>query len=269
MTKAKPAPVKPVNLSRKAEKKAKELPNSHVKMSFRRHILPPLAGLIVALLVFGFFNAEILSGKIAYYIYSRHVVVGNLDSITAVSAISKDAPEQVIINKINVTAPVIYNQKVIDEDLFQIALQKGVVHYPNTALPGETGNVVIFGHSSGRWWAPGDHKYVFTLLDKMQLENKIFLDYKGTRYIYKVTNISVVKPTDVSVLNQGGNNILTLITCTPVGMNTNRLIIRAQQISPKVQNAQASDKAAELPAEVESTLPSGSASFWDNLRDLF
>src|SRR4030095_4689134 len=137
----------------------------------------------------------------------------------------KNAPPKIIINKINVNAPVVFDQTTVNEGNFQKALQHGVVHYPNTALPGQQGNVVIFGHSSGQWWAPGDYKFIFSLLDKMSVNDEIVLDYKGMRYIYKVTSTQVVSPDTVSVLNQPPNeHALTLITCTPVGTNLKRLI---------------------------------------------
>lgn len=253
----------------KSKKNTKELPNTRVKLTFRRHFLPPLAGLFVALLVFGFFNSGLLSGKIAYYIYSRQTIVPNLDAQTTKRVIDKQAPPKIIINKLNVTAPVIYDVDTVDQTIFQQALQKGVVHYPKTALPGEPGNVVIFGHSSGQWWAPGDFKFVFTLLDKLQIEDRIFLEYQGIRYIYKVNDISIVEPTNLSVLNQTNNHTLTLITCSPVGSNAKRLIIKAQQIAPKATSPDTNTTPMNVNTETIKELPSSPPSFWDNFKELF
>ena len=253
----------------KKKKNSTAPPNSGVKIKFRKHIVPPLAGLLVALLVFGFFNSEYLSGRIAYYIYARHTQVGALDTDLASAPIDKNAPPKVIINKINVDAPVIFDQNTVNEAAFQKALHDGVVHYPDTALPGQRGNVVIFGHSSGQWWAPGNYKFVFTLLNKLHYDDKIFLEYKGIRYIYKVSNVSVVKPNDLSVLNQGGNSMLTLITCTPVGTSTNRLIIQAQQIVPKPADTTTFTQAASQPNNSSGSLPSSAPSFWHSFTELF
>ncbi|HMH31137.1 MAG TPA: class D sortase [Methylomirabilota bacterium] len=253
---------------RKKKKKNSDPPNSRVNIKFRKHILPPLAGLLVAFLVFGFFNSGLISGKIAYYFYQKHASVSQLDTSSASAAIDKNAPPQIKINTINVNAPIVFDQKVVDQTAFHNALERGVVHYPNTAMPGQRGNVVIFGHSSGQWWAPGDYKFVFTLLDKVKYGDKIFLDYQGTRYIYKVNNLFVVDPTDLSVLNQGGNYSLTLITCTPVGTSARRLIVQAQQISPKPGSSLTYTKAATLPAAASGNLPSSDSSFWHNLREL-
>ena len=141
------------------------------------------------------------------------------------------------------------------------------MHYPDTAVPGKQGNVVIFGHSSGQWWAPGNYKFIFTLLDKLQPQDKIVIDYQGVRYIYRVYAYKIVEPTDLSVLNQSSDNSLTLITCTPVGTSAKRLIIMAKQIVPNVKEPAAVNQAAELPAQAQGKLPGSSGSFWHNFKD--
>lgn len=251
----------------KNKKKKKELGGTRVKFNFKKHVFPPLVGLLVAISIFGFFNSQLLSAKIEYYLYERHKNTAVQDSQIVASPIDKNAPPKIIINSINVTAPVIYDQKTVNEYNFLQALHNGVVHYPNTAFPGQIGNMVIFGHSSGQWWAPGDYKFVFTLLDKVKLNDLIFVEYQGVRYIYRVYNTEVVPPTDLSVLNQGGRNILTLMTCTPVGTSTNRLIVRAQQIVPKIGYNVSSTKPAVLPKGAQGKLPSSSSGFWNDLKE--
>jgi sortase A len=253
---------------RTAKKKKQKLPGTHVKLSFKKHLVPPLAGLAVAALVFGFFSSSLLSARIEYYIQQHRPQTYASTAQAAGVPIDKNA-HQIKIEKINVDAPVIYDQTVVNQTAFLQALHNGVVHYPGTALPGQQGNVVIFGHSSGQWWAPGNYKFVFTLLNKAAIGDRIFLDYQGKRYIYRVYNTKVVPPTDLSVLNQGSNNTLTLITCTPVGTSTNRLIVQAQQIVPKLPNNTASTQAAKLPANAQGNLPGNSGSFWSDLKNRF
>lgn len=250
-------------------KKKKELAGSRVKLSFKKHFLPPLAGLVVAILIFGFFNSQLLSGQIAYYLYQRNANSEGLGSELAASPVDKNAPPKLIIGNINVSAPVIFDVPSVSESLFQKALQNGVVHYPGTARPGQLGNVVIFGHSSGQWWAPGDYKFVFTLLDKLKSEDRIYLEYQGVRYIYRVYNSSVVEPTDLTPLNQGNRHTLTLITCTPVGTSAKRLIISARQVVPAVADHTQSARPVTRPAEVRDQLPSNSSSFWRDFVELF
>ncbi len=253
---------------KRAKPKKKQLAGTHVKLSFKRHFMPPLVGLVVAIAVFGFFNSQLLSARIAYYLHSKNAGSA-AQVIPANSTIAKDAPANIIIGDINVNAPVIYDQKEVDEKSFQKALQNGVVHYPGTALPGQQGNVVMFGHSSGQWWAPGDYKFVFTLLDKLKSQDLIYVDYHGIRYIYRVYDSVVVQPSDLSVLNQGSKNILTLITCTPVGSSDKRLIVKAQQILPKATANSQATEAASLPKAAKGALPSNSSGFWEDLKGLF
>ncbi len=253
------------------DKASNELPGSRVRLHFGRHFLPVLAGLVIFVSVFGFFNSGLITGYVAYYFYSRHATAQNIpDSVAATYNVDKNAPPRIRINKINVTAPVLFDQTTVNEWAFLRDLRHGVVHYPGTAVPGQTGNVVIFGHSSGQWWAPGDYKFVFTLLNKLVYGDRIFIDYKGTRYIYKIYNTKIVLPNDLSVLNQTGSHMLTLMTCTPVGTSAKRLIIQAQQVIPRVSSGTATNTPAAAPASAngQTVLP-GTPSFWQDLSALW
>ncbi len=259
-----------VRTKKKNKSKKPELAGTRVSLKFKKHVIPPLGGLLVAVLVFGFFNSQLLSGRIAYYLNDHNGQKTVQDNQVAAASTDKNAPPKLIINSIKVTAPVIFDQTTINEGTFQKALHNGVVHYPNTANPGQTGNVVIFGHSSGQWWAPGNYKFIFTLLDKVKIEDRIYLEYQGTRYIYRVYNTKIVQPTDLSVLNQSSNHMLTLLTCTPVGTSSKRLVIQAQQIIPAVSNNHDATQAAMLPTNAQgSKLPSQGSSFWTDLKSLF
>ena len=230
--------------------------------SWRRRYLPPVSGVLVFLLVFGFFNSPLLSSRIAYYLGKR-VPAAELDAKTSASPVSPTA-SQIIINSIGVNAPVIFESQD-NENTFLYDLRSGVVHYPNTAVPGQEGNVAIFGHSSGVWWEIGNYKFVFTLLDKVKPGDKVFIDYKGTRYIYRITDTETVSPTDVAVLNQTNNHMLTLITCTPVGTSTNRFIVHAVQYSPKPVDNPAQTPVAQPPSQ--GPLPGNDSSVLHNLRE--
>ncbi len=116
------------------------------------------------------------------------------------------------------------------ENEIQDALRSGVVHFPGTALPGQDGNVVITGHSSYFPWDPGRFKDVFALLHQVSIGDQIEVYHNQQKYNYVVYDKKVVKPDQVEVLTQKGDDRLTLITCTPVGTNINRLIILARQV---------------------------------------
>lgn len=257
-------------VSKSRVKAPKELRGSRVKLRFKRHVLPVLAGLFVCAAIFILLNAQLIIAQLEYQQRAQYVQTTSIPTtatVIPVYHVNPSAPPQIIINKINVTAPVNFTETRINQYVFLQDLHNGTVHYPGTALPGQTGNVAIFGHSSGVWWEAGNYKFVFTLLDKLTYNDQIFVDYKGIRYVYQVYNTKVVMPDDMTVLNQGGNHILTLITCTPVGTSQKRLIVQAVQISPQVQTATTYDAPATLPttAHNQAALPSSNPSFWGSL----
>ena len=139
--------------------------------------------------------------------------------------------DTLFIPKIGVEAPVKYAASKKPADINALLLE-GVVHYQGTAFPGEVGNVFVTGHSSYYWWSEGKYNTVFSLLDKLVVGDVVYVNYNKKRYIYKVYESVVVSPKEVSVLNQGDDSILSLMTCTPVGTNYRRLVVRARQISP-------------------------------------
>lgn len=228
--------------------------------------LPPLVGVIVMLVMLGFIYSEYISGKIAYSLSSRNVMsTAYVQPPELVEEAQNDTPT-LVIPKINVDAPTIFDESISDETGIQKALMDGVLHFPNTALPGEQGNSVIIGHSSGALWRPGNYKYVFALLEKLENEDVIYVDYEDVRYTYKVTGMQVVNPTEVSVLNQTDDYRLTLITCHPVGTNEQRLVITATQVSPKTDvNVK---KTSPKPVIVPKQIPSESRGLWDTLHEL-
>ncbi|MBD3360978.1 sortase [Candidatus Peregrinibacteria bacterium] len=125
------------------------------------------------------------------------------------------------------------------ENEMQEALRGGVVHYPGTSLPGQSGNVAITGHSSYFPWDPGRFKDVFALLHNVVEGDRIVIYYEQDKYIYEVSDIKIVLPEDIDVLKQTPDDRLTLITCTPVGTNLKRLIVAAKPI--QVNSKQISD----------------------------
>jgi LPXTG-site transpeptidase (sortase) family protein len=116
------------------------------------------------------------------------------------------------------------------ENQIQSALQHGVVHYPGTAYPGDKGNVVITGHSSYFPWDAGRFKDVFALLHQVGVGDEIVVYQDQKKYKYVVYEKKVVRPSQVEVLTQDGDDRLTLITCTPVGTDLNRLIVLAKPV---------------------------------------
>lgn len=204
-------------------------------ITFRHNILPPLMGILMFFGVLGLLNGQWVTAQMQYYVMPLHTK--NRDVVPQL-VLDPNTQPRLIIPSIGIDVPYITDEPSYDEDKVQQALRRGVAHFGTTAMPGQIGNMVVIGHSSEAIWAPGKYKYAFTLLGKVPDNALVYIDYKGERYIYRITSHEVVEPEDVSVLNQSTDKPnITLITCTPVGVSTHRLVLHGTQISPSPANA--------------------------------
>lgn len=108
-------------------------------------------------------------------------------------------------------------------------LAKSLIQYTGPS-PGNNGNLVIFGHSTLSWlYNPKDYKSIFTKLTDLENGDDILVTFDNITYRYKVTEMKITSPNDLSVLEQNDEYpYLTLITCVPPGTYFKRLIIRAR-----------------------------------------
>ena len=113
---------------------------------------------------------------------------------------------------------------VVVEGVGREDLKKGPGHYPGTELPGELGNMVISGHRT-TYGAP------FNRLDELAPGDQLVLTVDGVELGYVVSGTQVVKPTEVSVLEDRGDDRVTLTTCHPKHSARTRLIITAVRIT--------------------------------------
>ena len=212
------------------------------KVRKSRHFMPILAALTVALVFSILQYNRFMVAQVKAYVSPGSISPQNivLDPTTNI----KVGPEpKLIIPKINVDAPVVYDVPSLEEKVVQSKLQNGVVHYPipgANSLPGQAGNSVILGHSSNDVFDNGNYKFVFVQLDKLVKGDTFYLNYQGTRYTYSVTEKKVIDPTEVSQLVINTDKPLaTLVTCTPPGTALKRLVVIAEQISPDPTKATA------------------------------
>lgn len=102
-------------------------------------------------------------------------------------------------------------------------LEKGAGHVPQTSFPigGESTHAVITGHTG----LPTAR--LFTDLIRLKEGDIFIIDVLGDKHAYKVDNIQVVRPDQVeSVHIETGREYVTLLTCTPYGINSERLLVR-------------------------------------------
>ncbi|HEV8683605.1 MAG TPA: sortase [Actinomycetota bacterium] len=103
-------------------------------------------------------------------------------------------------------------------------LKKGPGHYPGTPLPGTRGNVGIAGHRT-------TYARPFWALDRLDVGDRILVDTRRGRFIYRVEWARVVAPNQVEVLDPTPQPSLTLTTCHPKFSAAQRLVVRAVQMS--------------------------------------
>jgi LPXTG-site transpeptidase (sortase) family protein len=259
--------LKTVKSAASQNKKGGAAPHAkNVKLRPKHHLQSLAFGLtcglvLVFVYLFSFFNQDFIAPLIQP---SRKVNDTPVIVNTASTTIS--GGPKVIIPKINVEIPVDYSQTSTDEATIETALESGVVHYPSTVLPGQTGNAAFFGHSSNNIFNPGKYKFAFVLLHELVVGDTFYLTHNGTTYVYKVFSTSVVEPSDVGVLNGvvGHNNTATLITCDPPGTSLHRLIVVGDQISPDPAGNTAPTN-VPVQTAVNTTLPGNGPSLWSRI----
>ena len=108
-------------------------------------------------------------------------------------------------------------------------LLKGLGHLEGTSLPvgGEGTRSVITGH---RGLAEAT---MFTNLDKVKTGDSLIVEVFGEVLTYRVTSTKVVEPEETEALRvEEGKDLLTLVTCTPLGINTHRILLTGERIYP-------------------------------------
>lgn len=124
------------------------------------------------------------------------------------------------IPKINVDLPIYHGT---EDDILSV----GVGHIQGTSLPvgGENTHCVLSGHRG----LPGSS--LFTRLDEMKEGDLFFLSVMGETLAYKVYDIQVVDPDNTEVLEiTAGKDDVSLVTCTPYGLNTHRLVVTGERV---------------------------------------
>jgi len=167
--------------------------------------------------------------KHKYQIPDLDIEIAPTDNRIIIPRINKNIP----IVRISSETLVRRDWKALEKEM-QGALQNGVVHYPGTSLPGQSGNIAITGHSSYFPWDSGRFKDVFALLHEVVEGDKIVIYYDQKKYLYEISEIKVVLPDDIEVLKQTPDDRLTLVTCTPIGTNLKRLIVVAKPIKAEI-----------------------------------
>lgn len=137
----------------------------------------------------------------------------------------------IVISKIAANAKIVPQVDPYNANIYQVALTKGVAQAKGTSFPDKIGNMFLFSHSSVNLLEATRYNSIFYLLSKLEKNDEIDIYYKQVKYIYKVADIKLVDPKEISYLNpKSETRTLTLMTCWPAGTTYKRLLVIAREI---------------------------------------
>lgn len=99
-------------------------------------------------------------------------------------------------------------------------LNRGPGHWPGTARPGQSGNVVVAGHRTS-------HGGIFRNINSLGAGDQIIFDTANGRFTYVVTGVQIVNPDAMWIVGQGGGARATLFACHPPGSTRQRIVVFA------------------------------------------
>ena len=144
---------------------------------------------------------------------------------------------QLVIPSIGVNLPIYHS--VSDDQLL-----RGVGHLPTTSLPigGPSTHSVLAGHTG----LPSAK--ILGDIDQLKEGDWFIIRVLGEDHAYRVTSTEVVLPTETqSLVTQDGKDLVTLVTCTPYGVNTHRLLVHAERCDVPQEWLDMQDTADDVP----------------------
>ena len=180
-------------------------------------------------------DAALLRAKELAFAYNRSIVPGASTednySQEGLKAASQDYDSQlnvagngimgyVEIPKISVNLPIYHGTE-------NDSLERGIGHLLGSSLPvgGENTHSILSGHSGMA------SQKMFTDLEQLIIGDVFYLHVLNETLAYQVVDINTVLPYDTSLLGIApGEDLCTLVTCTPYGVNTHRLLVRGSRI---------------------------------------
>lgn len=155
---------------------------------------------------------------------------------TPVSAEDKDMPVvdntdtrpvRIVIDAIDlddsINTPASNDVQTLDE-----ALLTGVVHYPGSANLSDSGNVFLFGHSTGFRVVQNQAFKAFNDLKHLKENDLVRVQSLSREYVYRVTSVSLVSADDAFVNLSRTGRTLTLATCNVFGAKEERYVVTAE-----------------------------------------
>ncbi len=124
--------------------------------------------------------------------------------------------------------PAIDVDEIVRAGVSPEVIDRGPAHWIGTALPGETGNMVLAGHRT-------THTAPFLRLGELTVGDLVYVtEARGFEVMYRVTERFVVRPDAIWITWDNGEPMLTMFACHPLGSATQRIVVRAEMIAGRL-----------------------------------
>ena len=190
------------------------------------------------------YNEELWSSIVQYGSYSKDSVTSAVEEYAQLLDLTGTGTMGYVhIPKLGVSLPIYHGTE-------EETLERGVGHLIGSSLPigGSSTHTILTGHSGLA------SQKMFSDLDKLEVGDTFYLEVLNEVLAYEVDQINTVLPHDTTYLGLEENkDLCTLVTCTPFGVNTHRLLVRGHRIPYTPENTE--NPAIEL-AETEESVDS-------------
>ena len=165
--------------------------------------------------------------------YNENLIENNLQDVLyedILNPSSDGVMGYIEIPKISARIPIYHGTE-------ESVLKKGIGHIKESSFPigGESTHAVLTGHSGLK------RAEIFTRLQELNNNDYFFINIINNKLIYKIYNIETVLPSETKSLQiEKGKDIVTLITCTPYGVNTHRLLVHGERCYEENKNVEES-----------------------------
>lgn len=186
------------------------------------------------------YNKELWSSIVQYGSYSKDSVTSAMEEYAGLLDLTGTGTMGYVhIPKLAVSLPIYHGTE-------EETLDRGVGHLIGSSLPigGSSTHAILTGHSGLA------SQKMFSDLDKLEIGDTFYLEVLNEFLAYEVDQINTVLPHDTTYLGlEEGKDLCTLVTCTPFGVNTHRLLVRGHRVaytpedeeSPTIEPAETSE----------------------------
>ena len=191
------------------------------------------------------YNEELWSSIVRHGSYSKDSVTSAVEEYAQLLDLTGTGTMGYVhIPKLGVSLPIYHGTE-------EETLDRGIGHLIGSSLPvgGDSTHAILTGHSGLA------SQKMFSDLDKLEMGDTFYLEVLNEVLAYEVDQINTVLPHDTTYLGlEEGKDLCTLVTCTPFGVNTHRLLVRGHRISYAPEDSEnPTMELAETSETVDST----------------